>query len=288
MPRLFCFGYGYSARALAKGLGARGWTVAGTCRTPEKAEKLGRDGIDSVIFSPGHPIADIDAVMAGVTHLLISVPPSEDGDPVLVAHGADLARLAKQFDWAGYLSTTGVYGDRGGAWVGESSALTPTTERGRRRLAAEQAWLALHQAHGLPVHLFRLAGIYGPGRNALETLKAGTARRIDKPGQIFSRIHVADIAGALAASIDWPNPGQAYNLCDNEPAPPAKVIEYAADLLDIDPPPLVPFDKANLSPMARSFYADSKKVSNTRIKDELGYTLEYPGFRDGLQALLAG
>ncbi|HKW54409.1 MAG TPA: SDR family NAD(P)-dependent oxidoreductase, partial [Stellaceae bacterium] len=159
-------------------------------------------------------------------------------------------------------------------------------ERGRRRVAAEAQWLALERRHGLPVHVFRLAGIYGPGRNALDTVREGRARRIDKPGQVFSRIHVADIVATLRASMARPDPGAAYNVCDDDPAPPEAVIAHACALLGVAPPPLVPFDMAELTPMARSFYHDNKRVSNRRIKQELGVRLGYPSYRDGLRALL--
>ena len=281
--RLFCFGLGYSARRLAERLLTRGWRVAGTTRSGAKVAALAEAGIEAFLFDRGRPLDDPAAALAGTTHLLSSVPPDADGDPVLGQHGADIAR-APGLQWVGYLSTTGVYGDRDGGWVDEDSALTPSGERGRRRLAAERVWLALF---GHPAHLFRLAGIYGPGRSALDTVRAGTAKRIDKPGQVFSRIHVADIATVLEASIAKPNPGRAYNLCDDEAAPPAEVIEYACRLLGQPPPPLVPFDDAELSPMARSFYADNKRVSNRRIKEELGVRLAYPDYKAGLRALLA-
>ena len=187
--------------------------------------------------------------------------------------------------WVGYLSTTGVYGDRGGDWVDEESPLEPNTARGQRRLQAERSWLRLHSDFGLPVHLFRLAGIYGPGRNTLLNVRDGSAKRIIKPGQIFSRIHVEDIAGVLAASIAKPNPGRAYNVCDDEPCPPQEVVEFAANLLGLPLPPEIPFEQAELSPMAKSFYAESKRVSNRRIKTELGYKLVYPNYREGLRAL---
>ncbi len=283
--RLFCFGLGYSARVLAGRLRARGWRVAGTTRSAERVAALAGDGIEAFRFDRGLPLADPAAALAGTTHLLSSVPPDEAGDPVIDHHAGDLAALAG-LAWAGYLSTTGVYGDRGGGWVDEDSDLQPTGERGRRRVAAEQAWLRLHRDHGLPVHLFRLAGIYGPGRNALETVRAGKAKRIQKPGQVFSRIHVADIATVLEASMARPDPGRAYNLCDDDPVPPAEVIAHACALLGRAPPPLVPFESAGLSPMARSFYRDNKRVSNRRIKDELGVELAYPDYRTGLQALL--
>ena len=283
---LFVFGLGYSARALAADLMAQGWTVRGTTRSAEKQAELARQGIETAIFDGETPLAD-PAVLDDVTHLLASVPPGPDGDPVLRHHGDDLADRADNMTWAGYLSTTGVYGDRGGDWVDETATRTPATERGQRRVAAEDGWCALWRAAKLPVHLFRLAGIYGPGRNALETVRTGRARRIVKPGQVFSRTHVTDIAAVLAASIARPNPGAAYNVCDDDPAPPQDVILHACELLGVDPPPEIPFEEADLSDMARSFYAESKKVSNARIKAELGVRLAYPDYRAGLAALLA-
>jgi len=279
--RLFCFGLGYSARALVARLRARGWAVAGTTRSAEQAAALTAEGIEAFRFDRGEPLGDAAAALAGATHLLSSVPPDVDGDPVLDQHKDEIAACAT-LGWIGYLSTTGVYGDRAGGWVDEDSALTPTGERGRRRLEAERAWLALPK----PAHIFRLAGIYGPGRSALDTVRAGKAQRIDKPGQVFSRIHVADIATVLEASMARPNPGRVYNVCDDAAAPPAEVIEYACRLLGVEPPPLVPFETAELSAMGRSFYRDSKRVANRRIKDELGVTLAYPTYRAGLQALL--
>jgi nucleoside-diphosphate-sugar epimerase len=271
MPHLFCFGLGFSAQALARRLTQQGWTVTGTSRS-------GDDG--SLVFDGTRPLPR--SAFDGVTHLLVSVPPGEAGDPALACHGDDLARLAGSLRWAGYLSTTGVYGDRHGEWVDETSSLQPSTARGERRLAAETAWRGL----GLPLHIFRLAGIYGPGRNQLVSLLDGTAKRIVKQGQIFSHIHVDDIAGVLEASIAQPNPGQAYNVCDDEPCPPQDVVAFAAELLKIQAPPEIPFDDAELSPMAKSFYAESKRVSNRRIKSELGYRLVYPTYREGLAALL--
>jgi nucleoside-diphosphate-sugar epimerase len=229
-PRLFCFGLGYTARVLAARLLAHGWQVAGTTRGEEEARALARTGLEVFLFDRGRPLADAGAVLAGTTHLLSSVPPDENGDPVIDGHGVDIAALGG-LAWAGYLSTTGVYGDRDGGWVDEDSALEPTGARGRKRVAAEAAWLALQRDHAVPVHLFRLAGIYGPGRNALATVQAGQAKRIDKPGQVFSRIHVHDIATVLEASMARPNPGRVYNVCDDDPAPPAEVIGHACQLL---------------------------------------------------------
>lgn len=283
--RLFCFGLGYSAAVLSRRLRAKGWSVAGTCREPDRRQALAAEGIDAHRFDRAHPLPDPAAALAGASHILLSVPPDAEGDPVLDLHGAAIAELPG-VQWVGYLSTTGVYGDHAGGWVDETTPLSPSTERGARRVAAEAGWLELHRRRGLPVHLFRLAGIYGPGRNQLETIKAGTARRIVKPGQVFSRIHVEDIATVLEASIAHPHPGAAYNVCDDEAAPPQEVVAYAAALLGQEPPPELPFESAELSPMARSFYAESKRCRNDRIKAELGVSLRYPTYREGLSALV--
>lgn len=284
--RLFVFGLGYSALALGERLRAEGWTVAGTVREDDKAAVLRRAGYAVHRFDRDRPLSDVAAVLAGATHLLSSVPPDRDGDPVLDRHGPDIRAAAMGsaggLAWIGYLSTTGVYGDRGGDWVDEESELRPSGERGRRRVAAEAGWSAL----GLPLHIFRLAGIYGPGRSALDTVRAGRAKRIDKPGQVFSRIHVADIARALRASMAAPRPGAVYNVCDDDPAPPGDVIAHACRLLGVEPPEPEPFETADLSPMARSFYADSKRVRNGRLKRELGLDLLYPDYRAGLAAIL--
>jgi nucleoside-diphosphate-sugar epimerase len=276
MPVLLTLGHGYSAAALAATL--PDWRRLGTTRSPERAAAMRAAGVAPLDWAD---VAAVDAAIAAASHILVSLPPDADGDPVLARHRPALA--AARPAWLGYLSTTGVYGDRAGGWVDEASPLAPVGERGRRRVAAEAAWAAT----GLPVHHFRLAGIYGPGRSALDRLRAGTARRIVKPGQVFSRIHVADIAAALAASIARPDPGRAYNLADDEPAPPEDVIEFAAGLLGLPVPPAVAFEDADLGPMARSFYAESKRVANDRIKRELGLRLAYPDYRRGLAAILA-
>lgn len=283
-PHLFCFGLGYSALALARVLGRAGWTVTGTSRSADTAAELRRQGFAVTVFDRDQPLAA--AELLGATHVLVSIPPDTEGDPVLDRHGGDIADLPG-LAWLGYLSTTGVYGDRGGGWVDEGSALLPTGERGRRRVMAEEGWRALWQERGIPVHIFRLAAIYGPGRSPFAALRAGAAKRIDKPGQVFSRIHVKDLAGVLAASIARPRPGAAYNVCDDAAAAPEAVVAHAAKLLGIDPPPLVPFDEAELPPMARSFYDDNKRVRNALIKTELGVILRYPDYRAGLAAILA-
>jgi nucleoside-diphosphate-sugar epimerase len=282
--KLFCFGFGYTAAALAGALRAEGWSVAGTCRDEAKREALAAQGVEAHLFDRARPLDP--AVLEGATCVLSSVPPDANGDPVADVHGADLARL-EGLAWVGYLSTTGVYGDRQGGWVDEDSARDAVSARGKRRVAAEDAWLALHRDHDVPAHLFRLAGIYGPGRSALDTVREGKAHRIDKPGQVFSRIHVVDIVRTLRASIAKPAPGAAYNLADDLPAPPQDVIAYACELLGVAPPPLVPFDKAALSEMARSFYSECKRVRNGRIKRDLGVTLAYPDYKIGLKALLS-
>ena len=284
--RLFCFGYGFSASALGELLGPAGWSLAGTCRTPEGCRALADMGVDAVPFSREAPLEDPARSLAGTTHILLSIPPDADGDPALDCHGTDIAAI-EGLEWIGYLSITGVYGDTGGAWVDENAETAPTSERGKRRVEAERSWLALGEDHGLAVHVFRLAGIYGPGRNALAAVRRGTAKRISKPGQVFSRIHVADIAQVLATSIAKPHAGAIYNVCDDEPAPAADVVAHACARLGVAPPPLTPLEDADLSPMARSFYADSRRVSNARIKAELGVTLRYPNYRAGLAALLA-
>ncbi len=286
-PRLFCFGIGFSAEALINHLPVAEWTVAGTVRDPDKARHLLKTGVDVHIWS-GETLSDeLVAKLHASNHVLISVPPDENGDPVLNA-AADAIRSIPSLNWLGYLSTTGVYGDTRGAWVDESAELHPSSERSQRRVAAEQGWLRLHQDHGLPVHIFRLAGIYGPGRSVFNQIRNKRAKRIDKPGHAFSRIHVDDIARVLAASIAKPNPGAIYNVCDNEPAPPAEVTAYACGLLGIDPPPLEDFEdvKDRMSPMALSFWNDNRRVDNARIRNELGVKFRHPSYRSGLQEIL--
>lgn len=282
--RLFCFGLGFSALALARRLKAAGWAVAGTTRSPERAAALGSEGVGAHIFARDHPLDP--AALSGTTHLLVSIAPDAAGDPVLDVHEADIAALP-DLGWIGYLSTTGVYGDWQGAAVDESSELRGAKGRNRRRIAAEAAWLALQSRRGLPVHVFRLAGIYGPGRSAIDQVRAGRARRIDKPGHLFSRIHVDDIATTLQASMARPNPGSIYNVCDDVPASAADVTAYACELLGVEPPPLIPLEAAGLSPMARSFWEDNRLVSNQRLHGELGVNLAYPDYRAGLRAILA-
>jgi len=277
MKTLLSLGHGYSAQALAARLIPQGWRVIGTTRTAAKAEAMRRAGVEPLLW-PGDDLTD---ALAQATHLLCSIAPGDAGDPVLAAHAAQIA--AAPLQWVGYLSTTGVYGDHNGAWVDETTPLTPSTRRGHQRVLAETQWQAL----SLPLHIFRLAGIYGPGRGPFEKVRDGTARRIIKPGQMFSRIHVDDIAAVLEASIARPNPGMVYNVCDDEPAPPEDVIGHAAELLGLPLPPEVDYATAEMTPMARSFYAENKRVRNDRIRQDLGVVLRYPTYREGLAALLA-
>jgi nucleoside-diphosphate-sugar epimerase len=279
---LLSFGHGYTARALARRLVAQGWTVIGTTRSADKAAALAAEGVEPLVW----PGADLGPALARATHLLTSVAPDGEGDPVLRAAGGQIAAAAGHVRWAGYLSTSGVYGDHAGGWVDEATPLTPATERGRARVAAEAEWRALAGASGLPLHVFRLAGIYGPGRGPFEKVRDGSARRIIKAGQVFSRCHVEDIAQVLEASINRPNPGAAYNICDDDPAPPEDVIGHAAELLGLPLPPAEDYATAEMTPMARSFYAESKRVRNDRIKGELGVRLIHPTYREGLAALL--
>ncbi|WP_417723428.1 SDR family oxidoreductase [Salipiger sp.] len=275
---LLTLGHGYTAQALAWRLVPRGWRVMGTIRSADKAPLLAAQGVVPVMWEAGA----VREALSSATHLLVSAGPASEGDPSLRLVKEAVEERARELYWAGYLSTTGVYGDHHGDWVDETTPLAPTTARGEARVAAEAEWGAIP---GLPLHVFRLAGIYGPGRGPFAKVRNGTARRIIKPGQVFSRIHVDDIAQVLHASIRRPNPGAVYNVCDDDPAPPQDVLAYAAQLLGLDAPPEVAFDEADLSPMARSFYAENKRVSNARMKDELGVFLKYPDYRVGLRAL---
>lgn len=276
---LFCFGFGYSAEWLAAKLLPQGWKIAGTARDDAKRAAMQARGITAYPF----PLPDAGMALAGVTHILSSVPPRDGHDPVVAAQG-DALRVLPDLAWAGYLSTTGVYGDTGGAWVDEDSPLNPSTPSGKARMTAEAEWQAL----GLPLHIFRLSGIYGPGRSAIDQLRAGTAKRIVKPGQVFNRIHVEDIAQVLAASMARPAPGAIYNLADDEPAASSDVVLEASRLLGVEPPPEIPLEQADLGAMGRAFYSESKRVRNDRIKRDLGISLACPTYREGLAACLSG
>jgi nucleoside-diphosphate-sugar epimerase len=281
---ILILGLGYSAGFFARVALARGWEVTGTVRSAEKAAELSREGIRTLVFGGFAVSSALAKAVAEADAALVSVQPAEDGDPALGALGGALA-AAPNLRWIGYLSTIGVYGDQGGAWIDESTPPAPTNARTRQRVAIEEAWLRLGRDSGKPVQIFRLSGIYGPGRNAITKLRAGTANRLIKPGQVFNRIHVDDIAGVLMASLAKPRQGAIYNVTDDEPGPPQDVITFAAELTGLEPPPEVPFEQAELSPMAASFYGESKRVSNALVKRELGHTFRYPTYREALRAL---
>lgn len=284
--KLFCFGYGYTCDYLSHELQRMGgWSIGGTTRDVEKRTFLRTRGVKAHLFDYEHPLGDPYFILDGTTHLLISTPPDDMGDPAFNMHAQDILRIPT-LEWVGYLSTTGVYGDRDGGIVDENSELRPNSKRGSRRLLAEQSWYGLFKDSGLPLHVFRLAGIYGPGRSALDSVRAGVARRINKPGQVFNRIHVEDIVQVLLASMARPNPGAAYNLSDDDPVPSWQVITYACEILGITPPPIIPYNEADMAPITRSFYSDNKRVLNDRIKSELGVTLKYPDYKRGIDACL--
>ena len=325
MKHLFCFGLGYSARALALRLATQGWKISGTRRDVAGREAIRELGYDGYVFTGEAAGEGVAAALKSATHVLTSAAPDTLGDPVLRHHIKDLAAAAS-IEWIGYLSTIGVYGDFGGAWIDETAELNPASKRGQRRVDAEAEWRRHGEATicdamgdmatrdtatrdtatrdtatrdtatrdtatrdlatGQAVQVFRLAGIYGPGRSTITKLRNGTARRIAKPGQVFNRIHVEDVAGAVIASIETPEPGGIYNVVDDEPMPPQDVIAYVAGLIGMDPPPELAFDTADMTDMARSFYGESKRVSNARLKQRLGYVFRHPTFREGFQALV--
>lgn len=286
MSRLFCFGLGFTAQALAHRVHAAGWDVAGTVRSPAGADTLDGRGWRGLMFDGQTVSADVRDAVQAATHLVVSIPPQEAGDPVLQALG-DIVRQAPALRWIGYLSTVGVYGNTHGDWVDEASPVSGDLDRTRWRIDAERAWLSLQPGSGAGVQVFRLAGIYGPGRSALDSLRSGRAQRIVKPGQVFNRIHVEDIASVLIAGMAGRGSHDIYNVADHEPAPPQDVITFGAELLGMSAPPEIAFEGAQLSPMARSFYEANRRVSNARLAGDLQVRLSYPNYRDGLRAILA-
>lgn len=281
---LFVFGLGFTARRFVERASGRFAQVRATVTDPTRVG-AGLDGVALRTFGPDGDDDRIAADLAETDVLLISAPPVGDGDTVLARY-SDAIR-ASRVGWIGYLSTIGVYGDQGGAWINETTQPTPTSRRSQGRLAVENAWLALGREAGKPVQVFRLSGIYGPGRNPIVKLREGKSQRIIKAGQVFNRIHVDDIATTLLASLDRPRAGAIYNVTDDEPTPPQVVTEHAAALTGLPLPPEVDFETADLSPMARSFYGENKRVRNRLIREELGVELAYPTYREGLAALVA-
>lgn len=282
----FFFGMGYSSLASARAMHQsidQAIPIAGTTRTEEKAEELADSAYRIHVFDGESPGATLDEDLGKATHLILSIPPDEHGDPALIQHRASLD-AAKNLQWIGYYSTVGVYGDFGGAWIDESAGTNPINRRSRQRVEAESAWRDYAAARGLPLLILRLAGIYGPGRSAFDKLRDGTARRIVKPGQVFNRIHVADIGRVTALAAGRKLAGT-FNLADDEPAPPQDLVTHAARLMGVPPPPETPFAAAEMTEMARSFYSDNKRVSNKAIKEALGIELLYPTYREGLEAI---
>lgn len=280
--RVFIVGAGYSGRAFGRRLEGRAEFVGGTTRSREKAGRLAESGIDPFIFD-GEIDETLRAALETTTHLVVSAGPGDDGDPFLHAARQTIMAGMPALEWIGYLSTVGVYGDHAGAWVDEETECRPVSRRSIARLKAEAEWLELAQDIAAPLAILRLSGIYGPGRNALLNLDAGRARRIVKPGQIFNRIHVDDIAGALLRLAGHRAAG-IFNVTDDEPSPPQDVVAYAAELMNVAAPPEIAFEDANLSPMARSFYGERKRVSNARIR-ATGFDFAYPDYRTGLKSL---
>jgi len=287
MSHLVCFGLGYSATVVAAQVAASGWRVSATATTPAGAARIAALGYDAFVFDGTTAAPGLSEAIVTASHVLVSAPPGPAGDPVLGVFGDALAARAS-VKWIGYLSTIGVYGDWQGAWVDETSALRPTSERSVRRAAAEDQWRDLGVRTGRRVIVFRLAGIYGPGRSAIDNLREGTARRIVKPGQVFNRIHRDDIAGVVLAAIEGTPRHDVYNVCDDEPGPPQDVVAFGAELLGMSVPPEIAFADARLSPMGASFYAENKRASNARAKGDLGWRLIYPSYREGLRAILSG
>ncbi|MBQ0818216.1 MAG: SDR family oxidoreductase [Methyloceanibacter sp.] len=285
VSRLFAFGLGFSAQALAGRLARQDWEIAGTARDEAKIVQLSDQGYAATRFAgePGSPEFLLE--LKGSSHLLHSIPPGPEGDPVLTHCRDEIAKLGS-LEWIGYLSTVGVYGNQQGRWVDETTAPKPNSARTEARVIAEKAWLDFGADIGVPVHVFRLAGIYGPGRSVFDKLAAGTAQRINKDGQVFNRIHVADIASVLEASIASPRGGAIYNVADDEPTAPGDVVAHAAEMIGVPPPPQIDFADADLTPMARSFYEGSRRIGNALIKSELGVVLRYPTYREGLASLI--
>ncbi|MFA5951626.1 MAG: SDR family oxidoreductase [Hyphomicrobium sp.] len=285
MHNLFCFGLGYSAEAFARRVAREGWQVAGTSRSEDGMRRIKSLGYEAILFDGQHADPAVDRVLAAATHILVSASPDEAGDPVL-RHYAPALAATGTIQWIGYLSTIGVYGDTGGAWIDEETPARPGSDRTKRRVDAENAWLDLGRKAGKRVEIYRLGGIYGPGRSAIEDVRNGTARRIIKPGQVFNRIHVDDIANVLRAGAAGLGTHSIYNVTDDEPAPPQDVVLHAAELQQLPAPPEVPFETAPLSPMGRSFYSENRRVGNRRLHEDLGVELAFPSYREGLRAIL--
>ena len=284
--KLFCFGYGYVAEHLASALKKHddSWQICGTTRDIDKLNLMREDGIKAYLYSEETPFHDPFLILNGVTHILISIPPNKQGDIVFQTHARDILKIPT-IEWIGYCSSTSIYGNRDGEWVDETAEVKPTSERGSKRARAESAWLKMRRIAGIPINIFRLSGIYGVGRSALDGVRAGNTRRIHKKDHAFNRIHVDDIVQTMIASMSQPKPGDIYNLADNDPAPSHELIAYACKLLGQTPTPLVEYEDIDMAPMARSFYKENKRVKNDKIKSKLGIQLKYPDYKSGLDSI---
>ena len=281
--RVLVLGAGYSGRMIARTLVGQGTDVVGTNRSEEKAALLMKHGIRPEVYAGDGFTPALRAILPEITHLILSIAPNDVGDPVLNdLRAAGLATLPMLKSIV-YLSTVGVYGDHGGAWIDETTECRPTSRRSNLRLEAEKDWQRFADGAGVGLTILRLSGIYGPGRNAFANLRNGTAKRINKPGQVFNRIHVDDIAAATCHLLSSGQTGL-FNVTDNEPAPPQDVVAFAASLMGVDTPPEIPFEQAQMTPMGRSFYEDCKRVSNRKLA-ESGYKLLYPSYREAMRAM---
>ena len=285
--KLFCFGLGFTGSALVREFRLRGGGASGTCRENIHKDVWAEEGVQSYCFDGKETSEAVENAVREASHVLVTIPPQNESGDVVFNHFKEILKDSSQLQWLGYLSTTGVYGNRDGNWVDETSALKPGFDHQRRRVEAEELWRDLYREHQVSVHIFRLAGIYGPGRNLLLRIREGSTRRINQPGLVFNRIHVEDVVQVLSASIDRPHPGAIYNVSDDVPSSPSEAVAFACELLHVEVPPLIALEDAELSKMARGFYLTNKKVRNHKIKKELGVQLKYPDYKEGLRALLA-
>lgn len=284
--KLVCFGLGFTGSALVREVRARGWTASGTCRENAQKDFWVEAGVQSYGFDGKEGSEAVENAVREASHVLVTIPPQKEVGDVVLKYYKKILTGSSQLRWLGYLSTTGVYGNRDGGWVDETSELKPGFDHQRRRVEAEGQWRDLYREHQVPVHVFRLAGIYGPGRNLLQRVRQGTAKRIDQPGLVFNRIHMEDVVQVLSASMDHPHPGAIYNVSDDVPSSPAEAVAFACELLHVEVPPLIALEDAELSKMGRGFYLTNKKVRNHKVKEELGIQLRYPDYKAGLRALL--
>ncbi len=284
--KIFCFGLGFTGSALVREVRTRGWAVSGTCRENAQKDFWVEARVQPYYFDGKEASKEVENAVREASHVLVTIPPQKDAGDMVLKHFKKILTGSSQLRWLGYLSSTGVYGNHDGDWVDETSELKPGFDHQRRRVEAEEQWHNLYRKHQVPVHIFRLAGIYGPGRNLLQRVRQGSARRIDQPGLVFNRIHLEDVVQVLSASMGHPHPGAIYNVSDDVPSSPAEAVAFACELLHVEVPPMIALEDAELSKMGRGFYLTNKKVRNHKIKEELGVQLRYPDYKAGLRALL--